>query len=128
MIRRRLQRTQKVFKRVKNPSPVVMKVYKKKVRALKQVMHRLTISGRKSCNVRKNVSDVKKSSATIAKSLQKVLELTKKASTQSKADAAKTQKQIADLLKRNIKDSKAISEKMNKSENCGCQNCGKCDK
>jgi hypothetical protein len=69
VIRRRIQRTQKVFKKVKNPSQVVNKVYQKKVRALKEVMKRLMTAGRKTCNIRKNIVDVKKSSATIVKSL-----------------------------------------------------------
>lgn len=130
MIRRRIRRAKRVFRKNKKPTPAQRKVYKKRVNALKKVYLRLYRVGRKSCNVNRNMRDVKKTSSQVSKSLKKVLELSKKAAAQpSGSKAAKTtQKKIADLLKQNIKTSSAISEKMVKSENCPCQNCGNCAK
>jgi len=127
IIRRRIYRTRRIYRRVKNPTVTVTRIYRRKIHRLTTIYRRLVRIGRKSCNVNRNMRDVRKSSASVSRSLRKVLRLTRKASKQSPAEAKVTQKRIADLLKQNIKYSSAISEKMKKStEQCPCQNCGNC--
>jgi len=127
IIRRRIYRTRRIYRRVKNPTPTVKRIYRRKIHRLTVIYRKLIRIGRKSCNVNQNMRDVRKSSASVSRSLRQVLRLTRRAAKQAPAAAAKTQSKIADLLKQNIKYSSAISEKMKKStQQCPCQNCGNC--
>ena len=112
VIKRRLDRTKRVFKKVKNPTKGVKKVYSKKKHALQSVFNRLFKIGRDHKTDHMILKDVEGASGLIANNLEKVLTIAKKAATLPPASAAKAQKKIVDLLKENIKDTRGVKEKI----------------